>query len=95
MDKNSVVASIFSKLSDTFAQAGMLVTDEDKATEIAKLLGLVKGIRKVGGLTPTDEGYVFAGVDPHEIERAKESAAVEAKLAALQAKMDALKAKAA
>ncbi len=93
MDKQTVVATIFSKLSDTFAAAGILVTDEDKAEQLAKLLGLVKGIRKVGGLAPTDEGYLFAGVDVAEIEHAKELAAMEQEIAALTAKNEALKAK--
>lgn len=93
MDKNTVVNSIFAKLSETFTNAGILVTDEEKATEVAKLLGLVKGIRKVGGLTPTDEGYVFAGVDLADIERQKEHAALEAEMNALQAKQVALQAK--
>jgi hypothetical protein len=93
MDKHSIVASVFAKLNTVFAEAGLLITDEEKAENIAKLLGLVKGVRKVGGLQATDEGMVFAGYDPAELEKAKELAKMEAEIARLQAANEALKAK--
>ena len=89
----TTIAKIFSKLAESFANNGLLVTDEEKAEQIAKLLGLVKGVRKVGGLTPTNEGFLFIGVNAEEIAKAKELAAMEAEIAALTAKNDALKAK--
>lgn len=93
MDKHTIVTAIFTKLAETFQEAGLPITDEEKAEQLAKILGLVKGIRKVGGLAPTDEGMLFAGVDPSELQRAKELAEVDADLARLEAQAAAVKAK--
>lgn len=87
------VNQVFAKLSEVLSGAGILVTDDDKAEQIAKLLGLVKGVRKVGGLIPTDTGYLFAGVNPDDIKAAKEKAALQAEIDRLTQEVEARKAK--
>jgi hypothetical protein len=87
MTQQDMVQTVFSKLSTVFTENGLLVTDNEKAEDIAKLLGLVKGIRKVGGLMPTDEGLLFIGVDPQDLKAAKERAEAQAEIDRLEAQI--------
>jgi hypothetical protein len=93
LDNHSIVTSLMTKLNSTFADAGILVTDEDKAESIAKLLGLVEGVRKLGGVRPTDTGYLFAGVNPAELAAAKEKAQLESEIERLKTEIETRKAK--
>ena len=88
MDK--FTAQVFARLQSVMADAGVNV-DAEKAADAAKALGLIEGIRKVGGHRPTDLGFQFAGIDATEVEKVKELAAKEAELARALAKAEKLK----
>lgn len=81
---------VLSRLVSLMANAGVNV-DAQKAADAAKALGLIEGIRKVGGHRPTDLGFQFAGIDAEEVVKVKELAAKEAELNRAIAKAEKLK----
>lgn len=91
MDKYT--AQVFARLNTVLADAGILVTDQEKGLEVAKALGLVMGVRKVGGYVPTDLGLAFAGIDAGQVQDAKEHAKLVAENERLKAKQAAIQAK--
>lgn len=105
MTQQDMVQTVFAKLGQKFADNGLHLADDvgkdgevttsahEKREAIAKLLGLVKGVRKVGGLKPTDNGLLFIGVDPAELQAAKDRADAEAEIAQLEAEIAERKAK--
>lgn len=104
MTKQDMVQTVFTKLTETLGSHGFMLaedknkdgevtqTAEEKLESVAKLLGLVKGVRKVGGVAATDLGLLFIGVDPAELEKARKHAEMQAEIAKLQAEIDERKA---